>query len=323
MPPKHPKATTVVQPATPNGRKTPVAPPVYRPQPVPKVLQRKAANESKAQTQAPKTREVKAPPVFRPQPTPRALQAKVRKPLGRPAAGVVQAMKTQKQAPEDPTVKKKAKVEKLVNHIQQIIEYIYARLDKKNQRVLPLSVLVTTKLSNMIAEEHRSTKRNWQFISVATKSNDVTELVEASNNMQQFNKQSVETQISTNTMPDITIEQQEDDHFRTGGRQFHAETNLVFHGCQTVGVSGGKNCIFCSLYFRMKGRPYSYHTGAIKSWFLPEPATIKEFFGKDVDNYITANKDAILKFQNCPQSVKTLDTAQNLIDLLTNTTSFW
>ncbi len=323
MPPKHLQATTVVQPATANARKTPVAPPVYRPQPVPKVLQRKTANESKAQTTATKTREVKAPPVFRPQPTPRVLQAKAHKPSAGSPAGVVQAMKTQKQAPEDPTPKKKVKVVKLDNHIRQIIEFIYIRLDKKNQTVLPLSVLVTTKLSNMIAEQHQSSKRSWQFISVATKSNDVTELVEASNNMQRFNKQSVETQISTNAMPDIKIEQQEDDNLRTGGRQFHAETNLVFHGCQTVGVSGGKNCIFCSLYFRMKGRPYSYHMGAIKSWFLPEAATIKEFFGKDVDNYITANKDAILQFQNCPQSVKTLDTAQNLIDLLTNTTSFW
>ena len=316
MPPKNP---TVVQPATPNGRKAPVAPQVYRPQPVPKVLQRKTANESKAQTPATKTPEVKAPPVFRPQPALRVLQAKARK----PASGVVQAMKTQKQAPEDPTPKKKVKVEKLQNHIQQIIELIYARLDKKNQTVLPLSVLVTTKLSNMIAEEHQSTKRNWQFIAVATKSDEVTELVEASNNMQRFNKQTVETEISTNKRPDIKIEQQDKSQLHTGGRQFHAETNLVFHGCKTVGVSGGKNCIFCSLYFRMKDRPYSYHTGAIKSWFLPEAATIKEFFGKDVDNYITANKDAILKYQNCPQSVKTLDTAQNLIDLLTNTTSFW
>jgi hypothetical protein len=320
MPPKRP---TVVQPATPNGRKAPVAPPVYRPQPVPKVLQRKTANESKAQTQVTKTREVKAPPVFRPQPAPRVLQPKARKPLGRPASGVVQAMKTHKQAPEDPTPKKKVKVEKLENHIRQIIELIYNRLDTENQRVLPLSVLVTTKLSNMIAEEHQSTKRNWQFISVATKSADVTELVEASNNMQPFNKQTVETAISTNTMPGIKIEQQDKDHFRTGGRQFHAETNLVFHGCKTVGVSGGKNCIFCSLYFHMKGRPYSYHTGAIKSWFLPENATIKDFFGEAVDNYVTKNKSKILSYQNCPSSVKSLDTAQNLIDLLTNTTSFW
>lgn len=321
QPPKHPKTISVVQPATPNGRKTPAAPPVYRPQPVPKVLQRKTANDSKAQ--GTKTPEVKAPPAFRPQPAPRVLQAKARQLPGRPVSGVVQAMKTQKQAPENPSGKKKAKVEKLQNHIQQIIEYIYARLDKRNQTVLPLSVLVTTKMANMIADQHKSSKRSWQFISVATKSNDVTELVEASNNMQQFNKQTVETSISTNAMPDITIEQQDNDHLRTGGRQFHAETNLVFHGCQTVGVSGGKNCIFCSLYFRMKGRPYSYHTGAIKSWFLPEAATIKEFFGKEVDNYVTTNKDAILQFQNCPQSVKSLDTAQNLIDLLTNTTSFW
>lgn len=314
QPPKHPKAITVAQPS---GRKTPTAPPVYRPQPVPKVLQRKTANESKAH-------EVKVPPAYRPQPTPRVLQAKARPAAGRPASSVVQAMKTQKKAPEDPSPKKKPKVEKLLNHIQHIIALIHNHLDTQNQKVLPLSVLVTTKLANMIAEQHQSTKRNWQYISVATKNDDAPpELVEASNNMQQFDKGTVETNISTDRMPDITIEQQDDDRPRTGGRQFHAETNLVFHGCKTVGVSGGKNCIFCSLYFKMKGRPYSYHTGVIKSWFLPEAATIKNFFGDEVDSYITENKSAILNFRNCPQTVRTLNTAQNLIDLLCNTTQFW
>ena len=315
-----PRATTAVQPATPVatiGRKSPAAPPAYRPQPVPKVLQRKTANEAKI-------RELKAPPAYRPQSKPHVLQAKSRQPLARPASGVVQAMKTGSSAPVEPTPTKKLKVEKkLVNHIKQIIEYIYARLDQQNQAVLPLSILVTTKLANMIAEEHQSSKRNWQFISVATKNDDVTGLVEASNNMQAFNKDTVEQKISTVNMPGIQIEQEDDKFPRTGGRQFHAETNLVFHGCKTVGVSGGKNCIFCALYFQMKGRPFSYHRGKIKSWFLPEPATIKQFFGDDIDNYITTNKAAILQLQNCPKSVTTLDNAQSLIDLLTNTTQFW
>ena len=312
----------MVQRATPAVRKTPAAPPAYRPQPVPKVLQRKADNDSKPQTQT-KTRELKAPPAYRPQPTPRVLQAKTRQPLARPASGVVQAMKTTKKAPENPSPTKKVKAEKLVNHIQQITEYIFNRLDQNNATVLPLSVLVTTKLSNMIAAQHQGSKRNWQFISVGTKDTDVTELVEASNNMQQFNKTSVEQSISTAIMPDITIEQQDDERPNTGERQFHAETNLVFHGCKTVGVSGGKNCIFCSLYFQMKGRPYSYHTGVIKSWYLPEPATIRQFFGGDIDNYIKENKTAILSFQNCPTSVLDNNDAQTLIDLLTNTTQFW
>lgn len=43
--------------------KKPIAPPAYRPQPVPRVLQTK-------------TMQVKAPPVYRPQPAPRVLQAK-------------------------------------------------------------------------------------------------------------------------------------------------------------------------------------------------------------------------------------------------------
>ncbi len=46
-----------------NTNKPPAAPPVYRPQPTPKVLQTKAAG-------------TKAPPVYRPQPTPRVLQRK-------------------------------------------------------------------------------------------------------------------------------------------------------------------------------------------------------------------------------------------------------
>lgn len=54
----------------------PVAPPVYRPQPLPKVLQRKAANPSPAQT-APRNQRPVAPPAYRPQPTSHARPAPV------------------------------------------------------------------------------------------------------------------------------------------------------------------------------------------------------------------------------------------------------
>lgn len=54
--------------------KQPVAPPVYRPQPVPKVLQTKAASPIKAAN--PSRRAPVAPPVYRPQPTPKVLQRK-------------------------------------------------------------------------------------------------------------------------------------------------------------------------------------------------------------------------------------------------------
>lgn len=69
------KATT--HSATRQAGKSPVAPPAYRPQPTPKVLQRKSAVPSSGvATKHPPT----APPVYRPHPVPKVLQAK------RPAA---------------------------------------------------------------------------------------------------------------------------------------------------------------------------------------------------------------------------------------------
>ena len=56
-------------------KKTPVAPPVYRPQPVPKVLQRKLATAPPRALPIQPKRPV-APPVYRPQPVPRVLQPK-------------------------------------------------------------------------------------------------------------------------------------------------------------------------------------------------------------------------------------------------------
>ena len=53
----------------------PVAPAVYRPQPVPKVLQTKSSLPQSSQQPQSKRQPV-APPVFRPQPTPKVLQAK-------------------------------------------------------------------------------------------------------------------------------------------------------------------------------------------------------------------------------------------------------
>jgi hypothetical protein len=51
------------------------APPVYRPQPTPRVLQTKAARTDRPQTAQPKHTPI-APPVYRPQPVPKVLQAK-------------------------------------------------------------------------------------------------------------------------------------------------------------------------------------------------------------------------------------------------------
>ncbi|MDQ3742879.1 MAG: hypothetical protein M3444_00565 [Acidobacteriota bacterium] len=58
----------------------PQPPPVYRPQPTPKVLQPKAAAPQAGKTPA-------APPVYRPQPVPKVLQAKM---AAQPSKGVIQ-----------------------------------------------------------------------------------------------------------------------------------------------------------------------------------------------------------------------------------------
>jgi hypothetical protein len=58
---------------SPAGQATPVAPPVYRPQPVPKVLQLKTAHNPQPQA---KQGQPVAPAVYRPQPLPKVLQTK-------------------------------------------------------------------------------------------------------------------------------------------------------------------------------------------------------------------------------------------------------
>ena len=80
-PEKHsgrPQGPGVLQPKSvgaPQMRRPPAAPPAYRPQPLPKVLQRKVANAP--QPRAPQSKGgLAAPPVYRPQPTLRCLQLK-------------------------------------------------------------------------------------------------------------------------------------------------------------------------------------------------------------------------------------------------------
>jgi hypothetical protein len=66
---------------------TPASPPVYRPQPLPKVLQKKAC----VQPPPPQAcRQPSAPPAYRPQPTPQTLQARTRPPVAVKAPGTAQ-----------------------------------------------------------------------------------------------------------------------------------------------------------------------------------------------------------------------------------------
>ena len=81
-------------PQAANKQRKPAAPPAYRPQPVPKVLQRKALNTSTAA--AVKPSRVSAPPVYRPLPTAKILQRKTATPNhlnSSPRLGVIQRMK--------------------------------------------------------------------------------------------------------------------------------------------------------------------------------------------------------------------------------------
>lgn len=67
------------------AKRLPVAPPVYRPQPVPKVLQRKVATAPPSNASVlPQRKPPVAPPVYRPQSPPKVLQAKGKLPQLKP-----------------------------------------------------------------------------------------------------------------------------------------------------------------------------------------------------------------------------------------------
>lgn len=101
--------------------KTPAAPAAYHPQPVPKVLQRKATPTPQAHAGKPKPAPA-APPVYRPQPTPKVLQAKAAKGLVQSAAKSVgktappvyrpqplpKVLQLKKVVPHEPVVQKKS-----------------------------------------------------------------------------------------------------------------------------------------------------------------------------------------------------------------------
>lgn len=122
---------------------------------------------------------------------------------------------------------------------------------------------------------------------------------------------------------------------RTGTDTFHAETRLVYEGCDHVTVSGppsvttneqnrpsftfGKqyNCVLCSLYRMNHGLPYSFHTDKVKSWFLPEPLGVAEFFGAEIA--------AVASSPEFVQEFKTKEPfdAQDLINILADKNMPW
>lgn len=99
--------------AAPNAPRatTPAAPPVYRPQPTPAVLQRKEppgrpplrANQTTTPAAANAARRPAAPPVYRPQPAPKVLQAKPALPqAAAPRAATVKPSAALRQTPAPP-----------------------------------------------------------------------------------------------------------------------------------------------------------------------------------------------------------------------------
>ncbi|HKR02295.1 MAG TPA: hypothetical protein VJT09_16575 [Pyrinomonadaceae bacterium] len=82
-----PQRHGAIQPKTalaPPPRKIPTAPPVYRPQPVPRVLQAKQSGAPQPPLAARGQHAPIAPPVYRPQPTPKVLQGKMKNELNQP-----------------------------------------------------------------------------------------------------------------------------------------------------------------------------------------------------------------------------------------------
>jgi hypothetical protein len=56
--------------------------------------------------------------------------------------------------------------------------------------------------------------------------------------------------------------------------RYHTETPQLAEGCHHIAVTGGLNCIFCSLYYLYNHVPCTYHAGAVASWHRPAQGLI-------------------------------------------------
>jgi hypothetical protein len=203
--PARPQGPKVLQPksASPQARNTPVAPPVYRPQPAPQCLQPKAAGP-----QRPSPGRVNvapaAPPAYRPQPAPKVLQTKphaahahrppasaMPPPVFTPARPqppqnvaqpkAVQGRQTPPAAPERPAVVQLAKVNKKnkVNGISSVLNpnhNLTGRLEKNPKtrpRLMPLSTWNRLKKKHVVKGYRKYVAIRHQNLETDTGSEDL------------------------------------------------------------------------------------------------------------------------------------------------------
>jgi hypothetical protein len=207
--------------------------------------------------------------------------------------------------------------------IANVIAKIIARLDASHDaiaqrvyggggRVPTLATLASKTVTSQLPGSLEGSKRSWQFAATGVLDSSPehdTQAVYATNNLASL-KAPVEGLSSLSTIPDRV-----EKVIKPGGRVYHAETRLASEGCKHISVTDGRNCLFCSLFFLAKGIPYEYHTGDVKSWHLPEPLSIRDYFGADIEQYIQQPKFTT--------AWGPIASTQALIDLLTTTNQYW
>jgi hypothetical protein len=207
--------------------------------------------------------------------------------------------------------------------VATIISKIIARLDGNRVRVLkenfggdgripPLTTLASEAVTSQLPEMITRGKRSWEFAATGLldSSNDHdTQIVYVANDF----KPAEVSNPGLNHLKDVP--DLKDTRIKPEKRRYHAETRLAAEGCRDITVTGGKNCIFCSLYFLANGLPYDYHTGDVVSWHLPDQLTIAGYFGDDIAQYVTQ--------QTFVSAFGQVTGTQALIDILTSATMFW
>ena len=233
--------------------------------------------------------------------------------------------KRKKEPEEDPRkLDKKQEVatpfERKARYIERIMACIVARLDVACRTMEgrdPRSTAVLKEVEKGLGPEN---KRAWQYVSSG--SHQTWGDVYASNNLASVGFQTVGSAPISNLKGHITGGINNNNNVtdpgtvKVGPRQFHAESRLLAHGCSHVLVSGGLNCIFCSLYFLMHGEEIYPHFEGIKSWHVPsDVTTIVAFFGQDVVDIVAERE-----FQ---ELFGAIGTVQDLVDLLCEWSSYW
>jgi hypothetical protein len=258
-------------------------------------------------------------------------------PVQMKAASAVQLMKRKREAapsgsgkppgkpPDDGNAPKKAKekeeeesvFEKKVRMIHAIIGMIIARLNGGNQappRIPTLSSMASRSLADQLPDAMGPDKRGWQFASVGllpSVSGGMGTVTFASNDMRDLRVPTA----NLSGMQKMTSMPGAETRKSIARRVYHTETRQLAEGCRHIAVTGGLNCIFCSLYFLYNNVPFTYHTGAVASWHLPQNLSVAQFFGDAIRDYIqSADFRAVFGV---------VANAQGLIDILCGATSLW